>query len=223
MNRTFRQGLLSAVVGLVIGAAYQAYAVRTGSCAGYFAAVGGGDACAAVKDGTAGLNVFAMATLALTVVTGLVAARRYAEEEGFLSLGDTFLAIGTMVVLVEAVFFAASGLWMGLAYGVAGLALTLFALKQGNCVGYVYDQTFLQGKLLDADWSTDYAMPLPGILDTPWIMAVKPGETAFKEFLEGVTKDWMKTGAIIALEKKWGITPTEYSTKMHDKYKSGTN
>ena len=130
MNRTFRQGLLSAVVGLVIGAAYQAFAMRTGTCAGYFATVGGGDACAAVRDGTAGLNVFAMSTLALTVVTGLVAARRYAEDEGFLSMGDTFLAIGTMVVVVEAVFFAVSGLWMGLAYGVAGLALTLFALKQ---------------------------------------------------------------------------------------------
>ena len=95
----------------------------------------------------------------------------------------------------------------------------LFALKQGSCIGYVYDQTFLQGKLLDGEWSADHALPLAGILDTPWIMAVKPGEDAFKAYLEGVTKDWMKAGTIIALEKKWGITPTEYSTKMHDKYK----
>jgi len=99
----------------------------------------------------------------------------------------------------------------------------LFALKQGNCVGYVYDQTFLQGKLLDPEWSADFALPLAGILDTPWMIAVKPGEEAFKAYLEGVTKDWMKTGGIIALEKKWGITPTEYSTKMHDKYKTATN
>ena len=129
MNRTFRQGLLSAVTGLLVGVAYQVAMVRTGSCAGYVTLVGG-DGCAAVDDGTAGLNAFALATLVLTVVTGLVAARRYAEDEGFLSLGDTFLAIGTMVVLVEAVFFAATGLWVGLAYGVAGVALTLFALKQ---------------------------------------------------------------------------------------------
>ena len=129
MNRTFRQGLLSAVAGLLVGVAYQFATVSTGSCAGYFNLVGG-DGCAAVADGTAGLTVFALTTLVLTVVTGIVAARRYAEEEGFLSLGDTFLAIGTMVVIVEAVFFAASGLWAGLAYGVAGVALTLFALKQ---------------------------------------------------------------------------------------------
>jgi hypothetical protein len=130
VNRTFRQGLLSAVTGLLVGVAYQVAMVRTGSCAGYVSLVGGADGCSAVADGTAGLNAFALATLVLTVVTGLVAARRYAEEEGFLSLGDTFLAIGTTVVLVEAVFFAASGLWVGLAYGVAGVALTLFALKQ---------------------------------------------------------------------------------------------
>ena len=129
MNRTFRQGLLSAVTGLLVGVAYQIGMMRSGSCAGYVTLVGG-DGCEAVRTGTAGLNAFALVTLALTVVTGLVAARRYAEEEGFLSLGDTFLSIGTIVVVVEAVFFAASGLWAGLAYGVAGVALTLFALKQ---------------------------------------------------------------------------------------------
>ena len=37
-------------------------------------------------------------------------------------------------------------------------------MKQGNCIGYVYDQTFLQGKLLDDEWKTDYALPLKGIL-----------------------------------------------------------
>ena len=130
MNRTFRQGLLSAVAGLLVGVAYQVVMMRTGSCAAWFAQVGGGDGCAAVADGTAGLSVFALVTLVLTVVTGLVAARQYAEEEGFLSLGDTFLAIGTMVVIVQAVFFAVTGAWVGLAYGVAGVALTLFALKQ---------------------------------------------------------------------------------------------
>jgi polar amino acid transport system substrate-binding protein len=99
----------------------------------------------------------------------------------------------------------------------------LFALKQGNCIGYVYDQTFLQGKLLDPEWSADYALPLPGILDTPWIMAVAQGQDALKTFLENATKDWMKTGAIVALENKWGIKPTEYSTKMHEKFKAATN
>lgn len=95
----------------------------------------------------------------------------------------------------------------------------LFALKQGNCVGYLYDQTFVQGRLLDKEWNTDYSMPLEGIMETPWIMAVAPGDDALRDFVSKATIEWMKEGTIIDLEKKWGIKPTDYSQRMHDKYK----
>jgi polar amino acid transport system substrate-binding protein len=98
----------------------------------------------------------------------------------------------------------------------------LYAMKQGNCIGYVYDQTFLQGKLLEDEWKADYALPLKGIMEAPWMMAVALGNASLQKMLEDTTKDWMKTGFIIDEEKKWGITPTEYSKSMHDKYK-GTN
>ncbi|MFE1599519.1 transporter substrate-binding domain-containing protein [Methylobacterium sp. ID0610] len=99
----------------------------------------------------------------------------------------------------------------------------LFALKQGNCVGYLYDQTFIQGRLTDDEWKTDYAMPLKGILDAPWIMAVATGNTSLQTLMEATTKDWMKSGFIVEEEKKWGITPTDYSRAMHDKYRNATN
>ncbi len=94
----------------------------------------------------------------------------------------------------------------------------LFALQQGNCVGYLYDQTFIQGKLLDPEWKTDYAMPLKGIMETPWIMAVALGNTSLQQAAEKATVGWMKAGTIVNEEKKWGITPTDYATRMHDKY-----
>ena len=99
----------------------------------------------------------------------------------------------------------------------------LFALKQGNCIGYLYDQSMLQGKLLDDDWKTSYALPLKGILDAPWMMAVAPGNTSLQTVVEAATKDWMKTGFIVDGEKKWGIEPTSYSKAMHEKYKNATN
>ena len=80
----------------------------------------------------------------------------------------------------------------------------LFALKQGNCIGYVYDQTILQGKLLDDEWKADYAMPLKGIMEAPWIMAVAHGKTLPADDLEGTTKDWMKTGFIVDNREKVG-------------------
>ncbi|KST60419.1 ABC transporter substrate-binding protein [Methylobacterium sp. GXS13] len=99
----------------------------------------------------------------------------------------------------------------------------LFALKQGNCLGYVYDQSMLQGKLLDDDWKSGYALPLKGILDAPWIMAVAQGNTTLQTMVEAATKDWMKTGFVVAGERKWGIEPTAYSKAMHEKYKNATN
>lgn len=99
----------------------------------------------------------------------------------------------------------------------------LFALKQGNCIGYVYDQSMLQGKLLDDDWKANYALPLKGILDAPWMMAVAQGNTTLQAAVEDATKDWMKTGFIVNEEKKWGIEPTAYSKAMYEKYKNATN
>ncbi|MFJ5488670.1 transporter substrate-binding domain-containing protein [Hansschlegelia beijingensis] len=95
----------------------------------------------------------------------------------------------------------------------------LFALKQGECIGYLYDQTFVQGKLLDDEWKSGYYMPLPGILETPWIMAVKNGEDGFQKFLSETTIDWFKNGTVVEEEQKWGIQPTDYSQRMRDKHK----
>jgi polar amino acid transport system substrate-binding protein len=56
-------------------------------------------------------------------------------------------------------------------------------------------------------------------METPWAMAVAPGEDKFAKLMSDMTKDWMKSGRIVALEKKWGLKPTDYSVRMHEKYK----
>jgi polar amino acid transport system substrate-binding protein len=123
---------------------------------------------------------------------------------------------------------ATSGAWynkdVAKSYGVEIVAFDgsekpLFAMKQGNCIGYLYDQTFLQGKLLEDEWKGDYALLLKGILPSPWMIAVAPGNATLQTLLEDTTKDWMKTGFIVEAEKKWGIAPTEYSLSMHEQYK----
>ncbi|MBS0240548.1 MAG: transporter substrate-binding domain-containing protein [Proteobacteria bacterium] len=92
----------------------------------------------------------------------------------------------------------------------------LIALKGGDCIGYLYDQTFIAGKLLDPDWKSGYAMPLPGIMETPWAIAVKPGEAGLQKVMEDISKEWMKSGRIVELEKKWGVPPTDYAKRMHE-------
>jgi polar amino acid transport system substrate-binding protein len=96
----------------------------------------------------------------------------------------------------------------------------LLALKNGDCVGYLYDQTFIVGKLTTDEWSAAYHMVLPGIKEAPWAMAVALGQDRFAKFMSDLTIDWMRSGRIVDLEKKWGVPPTEYAARMHEKYKA---
>jgi len=100
-----------------------------------------------------------------------------------------------------------------------GSAKPLLALKQGNCVGYLFDQTFLAGQLLDYEMQSEYALPLKGIMDTPWIICIAQGNPKLQEATEKIEKAWFTEGTIVTLQKKWAIEPTEASLSMHAKYK----
>ena len=130
MNRTFRFGLIASVLGIAAGGAYKVFLERTGTCGGLFGVAPTDAPCTTTESWTAFLNVFSLITLVLTIVFGLISSRLYREDEGYVSLGDSFLAIGTIVSLIEVVVFALFGAYLGIAYGVAAVALTLFALKQ---------------------------------------------------------------------------------------------
>jgi polar amino acid transport system substrate-binding protein len=51
---------------------------------------------------------------------------------------------------------------------------------------------------------------------------VKLGEADFQKFMEDITKEWMKSGRIVELEKKWHVPPTDYAKRMHEKAKGGS-
>ncbi|MDH3280614.1 MAG: transporter substrate-binding domain-containing protein [Gammaproteobacteria bacterium] len=99
-----------------------------------------------------------------------------------------------------------------------GTAEAHTALKSGNCVAFVYDDSALVATLEEPDWA-DYEMPLPTIDDAPWGLAVRLGEDRFAAMMSDMIKDWHKTGRIVELETKWGITNTPFAQAMHDKYK----
>jgi polar amino acid transport system substrate-binding protein len=108
-------------------------------------------------------------------------------------------------------------------YGVEGVAFpgtaeAYSALRNGNCVGFAYDDTAIVGELQKPEWS-GYEMPLDSILVEPWGLAVKQGEKAFADFMSKTVTDWHKTGLIEQLEKKYGIKPTKFAQDMHNKYK----
>lgn len=104
----------------------------------------------------------------------------------------------------------------------AGIPEALTALGAGNCVGFVYDNTFIESTLAagDAKWK-DYEMPLVTEDEQPWAVAVPLPELngPWGEFMKKVSVEWHKNGTLLALEKKWGIKQSPFLAEMNKKYK----
>jgi len=93
------------------------------------------------------------------------------------------------------------------------------ALQQGNCIGWVYDDTAFAERLADPKWA-GFEMTLPTIMEEPWGLAVKleEREGAWGKFMAAALEDWHRTGKLIELEKKWGIQASAFLKQMHEKY-----
>ena len=95
------------------------------------------------------------------------------------------------------------------------------ALLQGNCIGWVYDDTAFAERLADPKWR-DFEMPLETILEEPWGIAVKLEERdgPWGQFVSKEIEDWHRSGRLIEIEKKWDIPPSAFLKKMHDQAKA---
>ncbi|MFQ5938070.1 MAG: transporter substrate-binding domain-containing protein [Acidiferrobacterales bacterium] len=93
------------------------------------------------------------------------------------------------------------------------------ALKQGRCMGFVYDDSSILGTLQDeAQWG-DYEMPLETIDDAPWGLAVRHGEHRLYGIVSEMIQKWHGSGRILELETKWSVKNTPFAKRMHTKYK----
>jgi polar amino acid transport system substrate-binding protein len=95
------------------------------------------------------------------------------------------------------------------------------ALLQGNCIGWLYDDTAFVDRLSDPKWAA-FEMPLETILAEPWGAAVKLEERdgPWGAMLTKTIIDWHKSGKLIELEKKWRIPPSAFLKKMHEQMKA---
>jgi polar amino acid transport system substrate-binding protein len=104
----------------------------------------------------------------------------------------------------------------------AGIPEALTALTAGNCVAFVYDNTFIESTLAggDAKWK-DYEMPLVTEDEQPWAIAVPLPELngPYGAFMKKVSTEWHKNGTLLALEKKWGIKQSPFLVEMNKKHK----
>ncbi|HZT88611.1 MAG TPA: transporter substrate-binding domain-containing protein [Stellaceae bacterium] len=92
----------------------------------------------------------------------------------------------------------------------------MLALRQGQCVGFLYDDTAIAGALRLPEWH-DYAMPLPSLLVSPWAIAIPQGENdgPLDRIVSDAVADWHRSGLLMALERKWQLKPSEFVRHAH--------
>ncbi len=94
------------------------------------------------------------------------------------------------------------------------------ALAQGNCIAWLYDDTAFAERLADPKWA-GFEMPLETILTEPWGAAVRLEERdgPWGQFMAKTIADWHRSGKLIALEKKWNISPSAFLKKAQAEVK----
>ena len=94
------------------------------------------------------------------------------------------------------------------------------ALLQGNCIGWMYDDTAFLERLGDPKWAA-FEMPLETILDEPWGAAVKLEERngPWGQFMAKTLTEWHRSGKLVEVEKKWNIPPSAFLKRMSTEVK----
>ncbi|WP_255431513.1 transporter substrate-binding domain-containing protein [Undibacterium sp. KW1] len=90
------------------------------------------------------------------------------------------------------------------------------AVKDGRCIGYLFDNTAVINDLANPEWK-GYKAPLPPTLNTPWAMAISKNEkgTEFEKMLGDIVADWHRSGFLQEREKAWGIAPSKFLADTH--------
>lgn len=93
------------------------------------------------------------------------------------------------------------------------------ALRDKKCIAFVYDDSSIVADLSSGNWDS-FEMPLKTEDDNPWGLAVPKAEQncVFGQFMSGMQYNWHRSGALIELEKKWGIQPTAYLQSQKERF-----
>lgn len=134
MNRVFGRALALSGLGLTLGALYTAYLVTGDTCAVLLPIGPSVTACSLSEQVMAGLVVFTLTTLASTAALGARAVRSHNRNDGGAAgqadLGNTFMAIGSIVAMVQVAAFAVTETPFVLSLLVTVFALSMISVRR---------------------------------------------------------------------------------------------
>lgn len=90
------------------------------------------------------------------------------------------------------------------------------ALRDGRCIGWLYDDTAIPNLLHDPGWE-HYQTPLPSTMISPWAIAIAASEhdSRLERAISDAVADWHRSGWLIEKERQWGIKPSRFLADMH--------
>jgi len=90
------------------------------------------------------------------------------------------------------------------------------AVRDRRCVGWLFDNTAIEGDLLMSEWH-GYRIALPPELVAQWAIAVARGESSatLARFVGDTVAQWHRDGTLLALERKWRLPPSSFLIQMH--------
>lgn len=85
------------------------------------------------------------------------------------------------------------------------------ALRNGHCVGWLYDEVNLLSALATGRWS-GFSVTLPTRFVAPWAIAIRKEEAGGRldRLLGDKVASWHRIGYLQELEKKWKLPPSPY-------------
>ncbi|WP_137132611.1 transporter substrate-binding domain-containing protein [Rhizobium sp. FY34] len=94
------------------------------------------------------------------------------------------------------------------------------ALRDKKCMAWVFDDSSIAADLALGEYA-DYEMPLKTENDNPWALAVPLAERecVFGRFMSGMQFNWLQSGHLSELEKKWGIQESAFLKTQQDRFK----
>ena len=94
------------------------------------------------------------------------------------------------------------------------------AVKDRRCIGYLFDNTAIQGDLRLPEWA-GFKAPLAPVLNTPWAIAIARREAGseFERLLGDIVADWHRSGFAIQREKVWGLPASTFLADTHALWK----
>ncbi|TSA06132.1 MAG: ABC transporter substrate-binding protein, partial [Comamonadaceae bacterium] len=94
------------------------------------------------------------------------------------------------------------------------------AVRDRRCIGYLFDNTAIQGDLRLPEWA-GFKAPLAPVLNTPWAIAIARREAGseFERLLGDIVADWHRSGFAIQREKVWGLPASTFLADTHALWK----